>query len=303
MNANLADFDDLAGASQAGMSSAERDTLRKRWNDRLKATEDLCSEICALLFIYSEKENPGASKGPVEPIRASIAAFFRRASGGRSGAPELDILVNSIVWAMLIAAAWGYVSAVLGPSLGLPQSDRNPAEIAVTIALSALFLYGPALVAAIGLHAHDEDIRFTTRRALDLHGLRDRFVVLPRGAEHRGDSAQPRFHPRTVHERALLGVPPRGADGGARGSAGHLRVALSRSRQPAPRRCRPPQVDTACPQRRDTGAPRGRCHPAHRPDRRPPADGRRLRAAGADRRPDGADHRAGDDQHPGQDAA
>ena len=100
MNANLADLDDLAAVSQAGMTSTERDTLRKRWNDRLKATDDLCGEICALLFIYSEKENPEAAKGPVEPIRASIAAFFQRASGGRSGAParhsrQLDCLGNA----------------------------------------------------------------------------------------------------------------------------------------------------------------------------------------------------------------
>lgn len=164
MNATLADLDDIASLSPQVMSSAERDTLRKRWNDRMKVTDALCGEICALLFIYSEKEEP-AGRERAEPVRASIAAFFGRAHDGRSAAPELDILLNSIVWATLIAAAWGYVSTVLGPVLGLPASD-NPAEASVTFGLSALFLYGPALMAAVWLHGRSDQVRFSTRAAL-----------------------------------------------------------------------------------------------------------------------------------------
>ncbi len=164
VNAHLADLDDISSVSQAGMTSAERDTLRKRWNDRLKVTEDLCGEICALLFIYSEKEDPATRSG-VTPVRESISAFFDRANGGKSTAPELDILINSIVWAALIAAGWGYASAILGPMFGLPGSG-NPAESAVTTGLSALFLYAPALMAAVWWHGHAGQDRFSTRQAL-----------------------------------------------------------------------------------------------------------------------------------------
>ena len=161
MNATLADLDDIASVSPQAMSSAERDTLRKRWNDRMKVTEELCGEICALLFIYSEKEEP-AGRADVEPVRASIAAFF-----GRAGPPppDVDILLNSIVAATAIAAVWGYVSTALSPVLGLPPSG-NPAEAAVTFGLSALFLYGPALVAAVWLHGRAE------QRALQHAGRR-----------------------------------------------------------------------------------------------------------------------------------
>jgi hypothetical protein len=162
-NAALADLDDIASLSPQAMSAAERDTLLKRWNDRMKAAEELCGEICTLLFIYSEKQPLNGAVA--EPVRASIAAFFARAHGGKSAAPELDILLNSIVWATLIAAAWGYASTVLGPLLGLP-SGGNPAEAAVTFGLSALFLYGPALMAAVGLHGRAGHARFSTRTAL-----------------------------------------------------------------------------------------------------------------------------------------
>jgi hypothetical protein len=161
MNATLADLDAIASVSPQAMSSGERDALLKRWDDRMKVTEGLCGEICALLFIYSEKEDPG-ERANVDPVRASIAAFF-----GRAGPPppDVDILLISIVAATAIAAVWGYVSTALSPVLGLPQGG-NPAEAAVTFGLSALFLYGPALVAAVWLHGRADRVRFSTRAAL-----------------------------------------------------------------------------------------------------------------------------------------
>ena len=122
LSACLADLDDIASVSQEGMTSTERDALRKRWNDRMNATNELCGEICALLFIYSEKEDPSA-RNRADRVHRSIATFFGRATEGESTSPELDIAVKSILGAVLVAGVWGYVGVMLRPWSGLPPGN------------------------------------------------------------------------------------------------------------------------------------------------------------------------------------
>lgn len=155
LSACYAELDSIA-ATPAGGSNADRDALRKRWSDRLRALEGLCGEVCTLMFIYSEKEDPDA-KRPADPLHRSIAGFFRKAVGERAKAPELDIAIRSILLAVAIAGVWGFIGVMLRPVSGL--SAQNPAVIALIAAIGALFQYGPAILVAFML---DNRIRHAT---------------------------------------------------------------------------------------------------------------------------------------------
>ena len=160
LNACFADLDDIAAISPEGLSMPEREALLKRWDDRLRATQQLCGEICTLMFIYSEKEDPRSTR-QADPAQSSIASFFERSISGRSAAPELDIATLSLLAAALIAGAWGYVGVALRPLYGL--SPDNPGVGALLAAISALCLYGPPIFLAAsrnsGLSGTDLNIR------------------------------------------------------------------------------------------------------------------------------------------------
>ena len=150
MAACLADLDVIAAVPLEGMTPADRLALCKRWEDRMNATIDLSGEVCALLFIYFEKQNPaGGASG--DPIRRSISEFFERATAGRTTSPELDIAVRSILGAVAVAAVWGYLGTMLRPQFEL--SPGNPGVGALVAALGALFLYGPVIAIAIWSNA------------------------------------------------------------------------------------------------------------------------------------------------------
>lgn len=168
LNACFADLDDIAAIPLEGLSMPERNALLKRWDDRLRATQELCGEICTLMFIYSEKEDPRLAR-PADPAQRSIAAFFERSSSGRSAAPELDIATLSLLAAGLIAGAWGYVGVALRPLYGL--SPDNPGVGALLAAISALCIYGPPIFLAASRNSR------LSGTALNIRGYLANFVI------------------------------------------------------------------------------------------------------------------------------
>lgn len=79
LRARLADLDAVASVPIEGMTPADRAAHSKRWEQHMNATNALADEVGALLFIYFEKENP-AKGGRQDPIRRSIAEFFKKAT-------------------------------------------------------------------------------------------------------------------------------------------------------------------------------------------------------------------------------
>ena len=147
----FADLDDISSVSDEGMDSSDRAAHWKRWDVRIKATNDLSGEVCALLFIYYEKQHPAAG-AKADPLRRGISDFFERATAGRTTSPELDIAIKSIVAAAAVAAVWGYIGVMLRPTFELEPG--NPGVGALLAVLSALCLYGPAIALPIWSNAH-----------------------------------------------------------------------------------------------------------------------------------------------------
>jgi hypothetical protein len=163
ISARLADLDDVAASASESLSPEGRDALTKRWQERIAATQALCAEICSLMFIYSEKDDPADKAGAG---RQRIARFFRRANCKPHGATELDILIHSLLAAVVVAGIGGAVSAWLRPRIGL--SDVNEVMRGLITFVNAFFVYGPAMLLALWWHGQvaGETTRLSARRYL-----------------------------------------------------------------------------------------------------------------------------------------
>ena len=152
-------FDDLAKAAEAETAPQEDgddaamarrqdvarqlETLKRRWDKELEAARELSSEICALMFVYADRERPDA------PRPAPVDRFFKRVLHRNEQCPHLDIMINSIGLAVAIAFLWGVALVTLAPQLGMTPPARPAGLNGLLVAVSALFVYGPAMLAAL----------------------------------------------------------------------------------------------------------------------------------------------------------
>ena len=92
LRARLADLEDISNASTEGLSPGEREALVSRWDERIRHIRELCREVCAVLFIYSEKDDPNSGNGS---NRQRIASFLHVSAPKRNQSRGLDILIDS----------------------------------------------------------------------------------------------------------------------------------------------------------------------------------------------------------------
>jgi hypothetical protein len=131
--------DALAGRQE---TIRQFETLKLRWDRRVEVMRQLCGEVCALLFVYADRDRQDV----VRP--AAVDDFFKRVLDSNDGSPDLDILINSIGLATGIAFAWGIAVVMAAPQIGIEPPQRTAALNGLLFALSALGIYGPAMLAA-----------------------------------------------------------------------------------------------------------------------------------------------------------
>jgi hypothetical protein len=139
---------DLAHREEA---ARRLEVLKRRWEKELEDVRDLCDEVCALMFVYADRERPDARRP------AAVDRFFKGALGRNDQCPHLDILINSIGLAVAIAFVWGFALVQFAPQLGIAPPPRSASLNGVLVAISALFIYGPAMLAALWWRRRQDD--------------------------------------------------------------------------------------------------------------------------------------------------
>ena len=149
IDAVFEDLDDLSGLGEGGprvIGDAQRPAQVKRWEGRIKAAADLSDDACALMFVYYEKSG-GATRGGGR-AEAVVRYLGDVLDQDRSTVTMLNMLLTSVLSAVLIAALWGFgQSSYVALSGGTPL--YGPAHTGLLFALTAFVTYGPATLAAV----------------------------------------------------------------------------------------------------------------------------------------------------------
>lgn len=144
-------------------------TLHSRWDARMQRASKLCIEVCALMFVYADQERGHAPQRP-----EAVEAFLGRVYGRTNQCPHLDIVVNCLVFAVLIAFTWGVAHGVMGRSAVEGHFAANAIN-GLLYGLSALFIYGPSMLAVLWWRRRHD--RRTTADADQVFSAR-RYVVV-----------------------------------------------------------------------------------------------------------------------------